>query len=105
MKQQTAEIAGAGLSGLALAARLAQLGWRVRLHERSSDLRMFGAGIWLWENGLKSLEILGVLDAATARARTIKEWRIADGRGNILTTRSMTPTDRLLLPPRADLYQ
>ncbi len=105
MKQRTAEIAGAGLSGLALAARLAQLGWRVRLHERSSDLRMFGAGIWLWENWLKSLEILGAFEAATARARTIKQWRIADGRGNILMMRPMTPTDRLLLPPRADLYQ
>lgn len=105
MKQRRAEIAGAGLSGLALAARLAQLGWRVRLHERSSDLRMFGAGIWLWENGLKSLELLGAYDAATARARVIKEWRIADGRGNVLMSRPMTATDRLLLPPRADLYQ
>jgi 2-polyprenyl-6-methoxyphenol hydroxylase-like FAD-dependent oxidoreductase len=105
MKQRAAEIAGAGLSGLALAARLAQLGWRVRLHERSSDLRMFGAGIWLWENGLKSLEILGALGPATARARVVKEWRIADGRGNILMSRPMTSTDRLLLPPRADLYQ
>lgn len=105
MKQRTAEIAGAGLSGLALAARLAQLGWRVRLHERSNDLRMFGAGIWLWENGLKSLEILGALEAATARARAIKEWRIVDGRGKVLISRPMTNTDRLLLPPRADLYQ
>jgi 2-polyprenyl-6-methoxyphenol hydroxylase-like FAD-dependent oxidoreductase len=105
MKQRTAEIAGAGLSGLAVAARLAQLGWRVRLHERSSDLRMFGAGIWLWENGMKSLEILGAYKAATVRAKSIKEWRIADGRGNILMTRPMTPTDRMLLPPRADLYQ
>jgi 2-polyprenyl-6-methoxyphenol hydroxylase-like FAD-dependent oxidoreductase len=105
MQQRTAEIAGAGLSGLALAARLAQLGWRVRLHERSSDLRMFGAGIWLWENGLKSLEILGAYEAATARARVIKEWRIADGRGRVLMSRPMTDSDRLLLPPRADLYQ
>ena len=51
MVERVAEIAGAGLSGLALATRLAQLGWRVRLHERNSDLRMFGAGIWLWGNG------------------------------------------------------
>lgn len=105
MQQRSAEIAGAGLSGLALATRLAQLGWRVRLHERSNDLRMFGAGIWLWENGLKSLEIIGALGAATARARVIKEWRIADGRGNVLMSRIMTDKDRLLLPPRADLYQ
>ena len=105
MTKRRAEIAGAGLSGLALATRLAQLGWQVRLHERSADLRMFGAGIWLWENGLKSLEVMGAYAAATARARVIKEWRIADDAGRILMTRPMSATDRLLLPPRADLYQ
>ena len=99
------EIVGAGLSGLAAAARFAQLGWRVSLHERSSDLRMFGAGIWLWESGLKTLSVLGAYERATHRARTIREWRIADGRGRTLMTREMTPTDRMLLPPRADLYQ
>jgi 2-polyprenyl-6-methoxyphenol hydroxylase-like FAD-dependent oxidoreductase len=105
MKKRTAEIAGAGLSGLSLATRLAQLGWQVCLHERSSDLRMFGAGIWLWENGLKSLKILGAYEAATRRAKVIKEWRIADQMDNILLTRPMTNDDRMLLPPRADLYQ
>jgi 2-polyprenyl-6-methoxyphenol hydroxylase-like FAD-dependent oxidoreductase len=39
------EIAGAGLFGLVAAVRFAQLGWRVRLHERSSGLRMFGGGL------------------------------------------------------------
>jgi 2-polyprenyl-6-methoxyphenol hydroxylase-like FAD-dependent oxidoreductase len=105
MKERTAEIAGAGLSGLAVATRLAQLGWRVRLHERNHELRMFGAGIWLWDNGLRSLEIVGAYDAAVARAKRIKEWRICDGRGNVLMSRPMTATDRMLLPPRADLYQ
>ena len=104
MSRRKAEIAGAGLAGLAIAVRLAQLGWQVRLHERGDDLRVFGAGIWLWENGLKSLEIMGAFEAATARARRISEWRIADGRGHVLMTRPMTDTDRLLLPPRADLY-
>ena len=74
MSKRTAEIAGAGLAGLALAVRLAQLGWQVTLHERNSELRMFGAGIWLWENGLRSLQVLGAYDAALARAKTIKEW-------------------------------
>jgi 2-polyprenyl-6-methoxyphenol hydroxylase-like FAD-dependent oxidoreductase len=105
VKQRTVEIAGAGLAGLALAVRLAQLGWHVTLHERNKDLRMFGAGIWIWESGLRTLELLGAFDAATARAKSIKEWRIADGKGNILMTRPMVPGDRMLLPPRADLYQ
>jgi 2-polyprenyl-6-methoxyphenol hydroxylase-like FAD-dependent oxidoreductase len=105
MSKRTAEIAGAGLAGLALAVRLAQLGWQVTLHERNSELRMFGAGIWLWENGLRSLQVLGAYDAALARAKTLKEWRICDGKGRTLMSRAMTPGDRLLLPPRADLYQ
>jgi 2-polyprenyl-6-methoxyphenol hydroxylase-like FAD-dependent oxidoreductase len=105
MKQRTAEIAGAGLAGLCVAARLAQLGWKVRLHERNADLRMFGAGIWLWGNGLKSLAIIGAYEAAIKRAKVMKEWRICDAHGRILMSRPTTESDRLLLPPRADLYQ
>jgi 2-polyprenyl-6-methoxyphenol hydroxylase-like FAD-dependent oxidoreductase len=105
MAQKAAEIAGAGLSGLALSVRLAQLGWRVRLHERNKDLRMFGAGIWLWGNGLKSLQLIGAFDAATARAKAMREWRIADRHGNAMMSRRMTSGDPLLLPPRRDLYQ
>lgn len=105
MKKRHAEIAGGGLAGLMTAARLAQLGWSVRLHERSDDLRMFGAGIWLWENGLKALRAVGAYEGAVHRAKEIREWRIADGAGNVLMTRSMTPGDGLLLPPRADLYE
>ena len=104
-KKRSVEIAGAGLSGLALAVRMAQLGWNVTLHEKNSDLRMFGAGIWLWGNGLKSLQMIGAYDEAVRRAKVIKEWRIADQEGNILMTRPMTSEDGLLLPPRADLYQ
>ena len=99
------EIIGAGLSGLAAAVRFAQLGWQVTLHERSADLRMFGAGIWLWESGLRTLQVLGAYERATYRARTIKEWRVADGRGRVLATRKMRDGDGMLLPPRADLYQ
>jgi 2-polyprenyl-6-methoxyphenol hydroxylase-like FAD-dependent oxidoreductase len=102
---RSVEIAGAGLAGLCAAARFSQLGWKVTLHERAKDLRMFGAGIWLWESGLKTLQVLGAYDQATARARNIREWRITDGNGNVLMTRPMTATDRMLLPPRADLYQ
>ncbi|SEH47035.1 2-polyprenyl-6-methoxyphenol hydroxylase [Mycolicibacterium rutilum] len=103
--RRTAEIAGAGLSGLLLATRLAQLGWQVRLHERNPDLRMFGAGIWIWESGLRALEVVGAYDQAVARARTIAEWRIADHNGRPLMSRYTTASDRLLLPPRADLYE
>jgi len=105
MSKRTVEVIGAGLSGLVAANRFAQMGWKVRIHERNPDLRMFGAGIWLWESGLKTLETIGAFDTAVKRARSIKEWQIRDHKGRILMSRTTTADDRLLLPPRADLYQ
>ncbi|WP_110650077.1 FAD-dependent oxidoreductase [Salinicola peritrichatus] len=65
-----AEIAGAGFSGIASAIALTQRGWSVRVHEASPQLRAFGAGIFIWDNGLHVLDALGayreVLDGAFA---------------------------------------
>ncbi|HUE45846.1 MAG TPA: NAD(P)/FAD-dependent oxidoreductase [Aestuariivirgaceae bacterium] len=55
-----AEIAGAGFAGLTAAIALRQRGWTVRVHEASPVLRAFGAGIFIWENGLR---VLGAVDA------------------------------------------
>jgi len=59
-----AEVVGAGFVGLTVAARLAQLGWTVRVHERAREIRAFGAGIWLWDNGAQVLHALGCADEA-----------------------------------------
>lgn len=61
-KTRHAEIAGGGFAGLAAAAALAQRGWIVRVHEKGPELRAFGAGIYLWHNGLRVLEAVGALD-------------------------------------------
>jgi 2-methyl-3-hydroxypyridine 5-carboxylic acid dioxygenase len=63
-----AEIAGAGFAGLAAGIALRQRGWTVRIHERGSELRDFGAGIMIWRNGMLALEALGVGDAIRTRA-------------------------------------
>jgi 2-polyprenyl-6-methoxyphenol hydroxylase-like FAD-dependent oxidoreductase len=104
MISRHAEIAGAGLGGLAASIALAQRGWTVRVHERSDTLRMFGAGIWLWENGLRSLAALGVEAEATRRARRIETLVARDDRGRPLMHRTFGEKDRMILPPRADLY-
>ena len=104
MASRHAEIAGAGLGGLATSVALAQRGWSVRVHERSDSLRMFGAGIWLWENGLRSLAALGVEQEATRRARRIETLVARDQHGRPLMQRSFGEKDRMVLPPRADLY-
>jgi 2-polyprenyl-6-methoxyphenol hydroxylase-like FAD-dependent oxidoreductase len=104
MASRHAEIAGAGLGGLATSIALAQRGWTVRVHERSDTLRMFGAGIWLWENGLLALAALGVEKEATKRARRIETLVARDQNGRALMQRSFGDKDRMVLPPRADLY-
>lgn len=98
-------VVGGGLAGLFAATALAQRGWSVQLHEQAADLRMFGAGIWLWENGLRSLEAIGVLDAAVYRGQRMSAWEIRDRRGRLLRRREAPPYDRLIVPPRADLYE
>ena len=44
-KARRAQVAGGGFAGLTAAIALRQNGWDVVLHEKSSELRAFGAGI------------------------------------------------------------
>jgi 2-polyprenyl-6-methoxyphenol hydroxylase-like FAD-dependent oxidoreductase len=99
-----AEVVGAGLSGLTVATALAQRGWTVRVHEESPELRMFGAGIWLWENGLRALEAIGALEQTVARTRRITAWERRDEKHRLLLRAEFDDGDRLYIPPRAHLY-
>jgi 2-polyprenyl-6-methoxyphenol hydroxylase-like FAD-dependent oxidoreductase len=100
-----AEIAGAGLAGLSVGIALANKGWSVRAHERAPDLRMFGAGIWLWDNGLRSLCVLGALERTVRDARRIKQWAIIDERGGDIMRHDFSDGTNMVLPLRADLYE
>lgn len=62
LKRRHAEIAGAGFAGLTGAIALRQRGWTVRVHESSAELRAFGAGIFIWENGLRVLRAVDACD-------------------------------------------
>jgi len=63
-----AEIAGAGFAGLMAGIALAQRGWSVRIHEKDAVPRAFGAGIFIWENGLRVLKVAGAYEAVMAGA-------------------------------------
>jgi 2-polyprenyl-6-methoxyphenol hydroxylase-like FAD-dependent oxidoreductase len=64
--KRAVEIAGGGIAGLTAGLAFAQKGWHVRVHEQDCGLRMFGAGMYIWENGLRVLEALGVLPQVIA---------------------------------------
>jgi 2-methyl-3-hydroxypyridine 5-carboxylic acid dioxygenase len=60
--ERVADVVGGGFAGLTAAIALRQIGWTVRLHEKGEELRAFGAGIYLWHNGLRVLEGIGALE-------------------------------------------
>ena len=73
-----AEIAGAGFAGLVAAVALADRGWTVRVHERAEALRAFGAGIFIWENGLRVLKAIGAYDDVVAGSHDGEVYEVRD---------------------------
>lgn len=85
MNRRHAEIAGAGFAGLTAACALAQRGWSVRLHERADALRTTGAGIYVYENGLRVLETLGAYDAAIKGAPFAHTREVRDDQNRVIS--------------------
>jgi 2-polyprenyl-6-methoxyphenol hydroxylase-like FAD-dependent oxidoreductase len=80
-----AEIVGAGFAGLTAACALARRGWRVRVHERAPELRTTGAGIYIYENGLRVLEAVGAYEAAIAGAPFAHTREVRDDRNRVIS--------------------
>ena len=100
-----AEIAGAGFAGLTAAIALHQRGWTVRVHEISHELRAFGAGIFIWENGLRVLRAVGAYEDVLANAHQAGVYETR--RDNILIAEhsfSAAEGPRMLTMTRQHLY-
>jgi len=80
-----AEIAGAGFAGLTAACALAQRGWSVRVHERGQRLRTTGAGIYIYENGLRVLAAVGAYAAAVEGAPLAHTREVRDDRNRVIS--------------------
>ncbi|MGZ5924068.1 MAG: FAD-dependent oxidoreductase [Rhizomicrobium sp.] len=85
MKQRRAEVVGAGFAGLAAACALAQRGWTVRVHERADRLRTTGAGIYIYENGLRVLEALGAYADAVQGAPFANSREVRDDHNRVVS--------------------
>ncbi|MDQ7911125.1 NAD(P)/FAD-dependent oxidoreductase [Phytohabitans sp. ZYX-F-186] len=73
-----AEIVGGGIGGLGLANALAQRGWDVQVHERGTQIREVGAGLYLRNNPLTVLERLGLFDAVAETGLRLEIERRCD---------------------------
>src|ERR1700674_2708699 len=84
-QRRHAEIVGAGFAGLTAACALAQRGWSVRVHERAERLRATGAGIYIYENGLRVLEAVGAYQAAIKGAPFAHTREVRDDRDRLIS--------------------
>src|SRR5256714_15007801 len=80
-----AEIVGAGFAGLTAACALAQRGWRVRGPERGQRPRTPGAGIYIYENGLRLLGGVGAYAAAIEGAPFAHTREVRDDRNRVIS--------------------
>ena len=100
-----AEIAGAGFAGLVAAIALADRGWTVRVHERADALRAFGAGIFIWENGLRVLKAIGAYDDVVAGSHDGEVYEVRDRDRVVAETRfDIAMGSRMLTMTRQTLY-
>jgi 2-polyprenyl-6-methoxyphenol hydroxylase-like FAD-dependent oxidoreductase len=97
-----AEIAGGGIAGLNAAIVLARLGWSVRVHERSPEIRESGAGIFLRKNSIDVLDSIGAFADLAPQGVKILKARIADQEGRVRQEFDVTPS-RLHCVPRQAL--
>ncbi len=80
-----AEVVGGGFAGLAAACALAHRGWEVRLHERDTELRTTGAGIYIYENGLRVLEALRAYEKSVIGAPLVVTREVRDQHDNLVS--------------------
>ncbi|MBM3486605.1 MAG: FAD-dependent monooxygenase [Alphaproteobacteria bacterium] len=105
MVRRHAEIAGGGFAGLVAAIALAERGWSVRVHEKGAALRAFGAGIFIWENGLRVLAAIGAYDDVLRGAHRSDFYEVRD-RGRVVERQRFDATtgSRMLTMTRQTLY-
>jgi hypothetical protein len=97
------EVAGGGIAGLTVGLAFARNGWSVRVHEQDEQLRIPGAGIYIWENGLRVLETLGVLGAVSAGAIPATRHEKRDHDGTAFASAGFSPAARMIVPLRTTL--
>jgi len=97
------EIAGGGIAGLTTGLAFARQGWQVRVHEQDDELRILGAGIYIWENGLRVLDALGVLGPVITETIPASRHEKRNHDGTLFSQNRLGSDFRLYVPLRETL--
>lgn len=77
-------IIGGGIGGLTLAIALQRKGFKPRVYEQATQLKMIGAGLGLSGNAIKAFSEIGISDAILKAGTVLKRVAIKDIHGQIL---------------------
>ncbi|CAL9345543.1 FAD-dependent monooxygenase [Streptomyces sp. enrichment culture] len=105
MPQRTATVVGGGIGGLAAAIALHRRGWHVEVLERAPRFTEIGAGISLWPNALRALEVLGLEDAVRAAGALDAAGGVRDRRGRWLSRTDNAELERRFGRPLVVLHR
>ncbi|MFC5406579.1 FAD-dependent monooxygenase [Cohnella soli] len=92
-------IVGAGISGLATAVALQNIGLDVSIYDKNEGLEKRGAALTLWSNGTLALKKLNVLEDLLDHASSLSMANLYSSRGKLLETLTInyaTPTVGIL---------
>ncbi|MCM3454513.1 FAD-dependent oxidoreductase [Heyndrickxia oleronia] len=78
-------IVGGGIAGLATAIALQKDGYHVKVLERSTELKVVGAGLGLGANAWKGLTRLGITNDLERNCHLIKRTKFLDQKGNLIS--------------------
>jgi 2-polyprenyl-6-methoxyphenol hydroxylase-like FAD-dependent oxidoreductase len=111
MVARSAIVVGGGIGGLAAGIALHSRGWQVRVLERSPEFGEVGAGISLWSNALRALDVIsaGLADDVRERGDIELQGGIQARNGRILSRVDVDEMIRrygpVFMVHRADLLQ
>lgn len=84
-------IIGSGMAGLAAGIAMRQVGYEVKVYEKTRQLRPAGAGISLWSNGIKVLNKLGLGKEVAAIGGEMNRMEYRNHQGEVLNNVNLMP--------------
>ena len=77
-------IVGAGIAGLSAAIQLEKAGYEVEIAEQTKRWENAGAGIVLWPNALKVMDVCGIREDVQSRGNILHELNVVDTKGKLI---------------------
>lgn len=103
--KKTAVIIGAGMGGLCTALALQQLGYDIKVYERTPRLEKVGAGLTLWGNAIRALTQLAVGEKVVQAGQKMVQGGIFNPAGQPLSYTHMATIEREVGYPAVAIHR